>query len=117
MSAKKQPTLREQLAAAQRQAHAEHELLAEKVHIITDLAQTNVRLDQQLAATEKELDGAYRQAAGVNGTIDFLWEEIDRYRNRLMEHIHWDAMLPDDLREAVRKVRVAVYEWEHEEDP
>ena len=75
-----------------------------------------VELQKQLAAKDKELEGAYRNAAGVSGTIEFLWEEIDRYRNRLMGHISWDAMLPDDVRTAVQKVRTEAYAWEHDED-
>jgi hypothetical protein len=33
-----------------------------------------------------------------------------------MDHIRWDAMLPEDLREAMRKVRIEAYAWTHDED-
>lgn len=92
-----------------------NEKLAEKIHSNTELAARNVQLAQQLAAKERELEGADREMAGVAGTIDFLWEEIDRYRNSLMDHIRWDAMLPEDLLEAVGKVRMQAYEYEHED--
>jgi hypothetical protein len=65
------------------------------------------RLTEQLTATDKELETDERHFAGLAGERDFLWEEIDRYRNRLMDFIRWDAMLPEDLSEAVRKVRIA----------
>jgi hypothetical protein len=75
-----------------------------------------VELNEKLAEKEKKLEGADRQAVGAAGVVDFLWEEIDRYRNRCIDFIRWDAMLPDDLREAVRKVRSQAYEYEHAED-
>jgi ABC-type transporter Mla subunit MlaD len=83
---------------------------------LADAHKKIAELTEQLGAKDKELEGAYRNAAGVSATIDFLWGEIDRYRNRLMDHISWDAMLPDDLRKAVQKVRTEAYVWEHDED-
>jgi alpha-D-ribose 1-methylphosphonate 5-triphosphate synthase subunit PhnG len=75
-----------------------------------------LELTQTLAKKDKQIEGADRERAGVNAMIDFLWEEIDRYRNRLMDHIRWDGMLPKDLHEAMQKVRMEAYAWEHDDE-
>lgn len=104
------------LKDAYRQLDDNRELQAKGTETMRENAAVVVELNEALAKKNKELEGAYRNAAGVAGTLDFLWSEIDRYRNSLMDHIRWDAMLPEDLREAVRKVRMEAYAWEHDDE-
>lgn len=108
--------LEKQLAATQEVADAQSATMFDHAKVVVELNEKLAELQEQLAAKDNELEGAYRNAAGVSGTIDFLWGEIDGYRNRLMDHISWDAMLPDDLRKAVQKVRTEAYVWEHDEE-
>jgi chromosome segregation ATPase len=112
----KKKTAAQRVTELERKLAEADALLAKGKETLREHAGGMVELAEALAKKNKELEGAHRNAAGVAATIDFLWSEIDRYRNSLMDHIRWDAMLPEDLREAVRKVRMEAYAWEHDEE-
>jgi hypothetical protein len=67
------------------------------------------KLTKQLAAKDKELAADERYALGFAAEIDFVWEELDRYRNRLMEFLRDQAMLPEKLRREIQQARMDAY--------
>lgn len=104
------------LAEAAKLLKSGEEAMYQNTKVVVELNQKLADLQRQLAAKDKELEADERRFAANGAGVDFLWEEIDRYRNRLIQHLEWDAMLPEDLREAVRKVRVQAYADEHDDD-
>jgi len=77
-----------------------------------DLAEANAAL----AAKTKDLEANDRAFAAIAGERTFLWEEIDRFRNRLMDYIGWEMKLPEDARVALNKVRAQEVEDALDED-
>jgi RNA polymerase-interacting CarD/CdnL/TRCF family regulator len=73
-------------------------------------------LQRQLAAKDKELERDARAFAGIDGEITFLWEEIDRFRDRLLNYIRWEMQLPEDARVALNTVRAQEFEDKLDED-
>ncbi|MEK6225535.1 MAG: hypothetical protein AABM40_04485 [Chloroflexota bacterium] len=108
--------LEKELSNDQALASRQHTTIMENAKVVVELNQKLADLQRQLAAKDKELGADERRFAAHGADVDFLWEEIDRYRNRLIQHLEWDAMLPEDLREAVRTVRVQAYADEHDDD-
>jgi chromosome segregation ATPase len=83
---------------------------------VVEVNQELADLQRQLAAKDKELAADARAFAGINGEITFLWEEIDRFRDRLLNYIRWEMMLPEDARAALNKVRAQELENKLAED-
>lgn len=99
---KRHPTLREQLAELQQRYEISTKASLRYADDLEAVMKRGRDLRQQLQTTERQLDA-------FAGERDFLWEEIDRYRNRLIDFLRWDAMLPEKLRDEVRRVRAADY--------
>ena len=70
----------------------------------------------RLAAKERELASCDRTITAFSAERDFLWEEIDRFRNRVMDYIRWQALLPEDALLALSKVTAQEFEDELDED-
>lgn len=92
---------------------------AEPQRVRETVAENNVRLRARLGELlsdhfkdvdrieelEKKLAANARAFARIDGERTFLWEEIDRFRSRLMDYIGWEMQLPEDARVALNKVR------------
>jgi chromosome segregation ATPase len=68
-------------------------------------AKVVTELSEALAARDKELGMYARALAAIDGERTFLWEEIDRFRNRLLDFIRWEMLLPESARVELNKVR------------
>jgi chromosome segregation ATPase len=84
--------------------------------VVVELTQKLADLRKQLAAKDKELAADARAFAAIDGERTFLWEELDRFRDRLLDHIRWEMQLPEDARAALNKVRAQAFEDQLNED-
>lgn len=98
MPAKKAPKKR-----GRRETDAENNvrLRARLGELLSDHFKDADRIEQ----LEKKLAANARAFARIDGERTFLWEEIDRFRSRLMDFIGWEMQLPEDARVALNKVR------------
>jgi hypothetical protein len=92
------------------------ETMREHAGVVVELNEKLADLQRQLAAKDKELERDARAFAGIDGEITFLWEEIDRFRDRLLNYIRWEMQLPEDARVALNKVRAQEFEDKLDED-
>jgi hypothetical protein len=92
------------------------ETMREHAGVVVELNEKLADLQRQLAAKDKELERDARAFAGINGEITFLWEEVDRFRDRLLNYIRWEMQLPEDARVALNKVRAQEFEDKLDED-
>lgn len=94
---------RAELAKAKEQLEKGEATMLENAGVVAELTAA-------LAAKDKELAADARAFAAIDGERTFLWEEIDRFRNRLMDYIRWEMLLPEDARVALNKVRAQDFE-------
>jgi hypothetical protein len=92
------------------------ETMREHAGVVAELNEKLADLQRQLAAKDKELERDARAFAGINGEVTFLWEEIDRFRDRLLNYIRWEMQLPEDARVALNTVRAQEFEDKLDED-
>jgi hypothetical protein len=84
--------------------------------VVVELNQKLADLQRQLTAKDKELAADARALAAIDGERTFLWEEIDRFRDRLLNYIRWEMQLPEDARVALNQVRAQALEDQLDED-
>jgi hypothetical protein len=108
--------LRVRLAAMEEITAAQDATMGDHAAVVMELNEKLADLQRQLAAKEKELERDDRAFVAFGAERDFLWEEIDRFRNRVMDYIRWETLLPEDVRAALQKVRAQQFADEREED-
>jgi chromosome segregation ATPase len=106
----------QRLAEANELLKSGQETMRGHAGVVVELSEKIADLQWRLAAKEKELAIRERTITGFAGERDFLWEEIDRFRNRVMDYIRWQALLPEDARLALSKVTAQEFEDELDED-